>query len=385
MFMLMDQLGEARFWKGVKDYLREFGFKPVTTEDFFDAMGRSSSTNLSHFMDQFFKTHATPELTAYYSGRDLVLSQPKPYFTLDVPVWIWGGSGWIKRWMHVDGPEARLDASVNFGRPVLVDPEVKLMADITTKIPLTQSEIIQIYQHSPNVASKARIIDAWFSQLSQDQIVQLLKAERFWALVNQMVAKLDATSIETVIALVDKQDRRVANTAIQALAKMPKTDESLEVLRRILDKDPNSIVQESALDTLLALTSDATLADKAWKIDAFNDGFRIKAMQWWAKNLPDTAREKALDTLANPGSEPLRYACIEALGVVKDKPGDHRAFDAIAKILSERSYRARLTAIQALGAYGSKAALPILEPYLTYGQNALRGTAAGVVAALKKA
>lgn len=384
MFMLMDQLGEPRFWRAVRDYLKQYSFQPVTTEDFFSAVGKSAGVNLTSFMNQFFKTHATPELTAYYSGRDLVISQPKPYYTLDVPVWIWGGSGWIKRWMHLDGPEARLDASVNFGKPVLVDPEVHLMADIATKIPLTTSEIIQIYQHAPNVASKARIIDAWFNQLSQDQIVQLMKAEHFWALVNQMVPKLDASSIDIVISLIGRQDRRVANTAIQALAKLSKSDAAISALQDILAKDPNSILRESALDSLLALTSDASLAERAWNMDALNDGFRIRAMQWWAKNDPDTAREKALSNLAAPGSEPLRYACIEALGVVKDKPGERRAFDALAKILSERSYRARLTAIQALGAYGSKDAIPVLEPFLDYGQNALRGTATAVVSELRK-
>ncbi len=53
LHLLRGQLGERDFWKGIRDYTREFRGKSVTTADFKRAMERSSGRNLDAFFRQW--------------------------------------------------------------------------------------------------------------------------------------------------------------------------------------------------------------------------------------------------------------------------------------------------------------------------------------------
>jgi aminopeptidase N len=53
LHLLRERLGERDFWKGVRDYTREFRGKSVTTADFKGAMERSSGQNLDAFFHQW--------------------------------------------------------------------------------------------------------------------------------------------------------------------------------------------------------------------------------------------------------------------------------------------------------------------------------------------
>lgn len=53
LHLLRGQLGERDFWKGIRDYTREYRGKSVTTADFKRAMERSSGRNLDAFFRQW--------------------------------------------------------------------------------------------------------------------------------------------------------------------------------------------------------------------------------------------------------------------------------------------------------------------------------------------
>lgn len=55
LYLLRRELGEHAFWNGIRDYMREFQGKSVTTADFKHAMERSSGRNL----DGFFRRWVT--------------------------------------------------------------------------------------------------------------------------------------------------------------------------------------------------------------------------------------------------------------------------------------------------------------------------------------
>ncbi len=136
--------------------------------------------------------------------------------------------------------------------------------------------------------------------------------------------------------------------------------------------------------TLLAKAGSEALARDAWNRKAFDDGFRVMALDWMGSHQADVARERSLAILRNPDSEPLRIQAIRVLGRVKDKPDGLEVLHALIKIAEETSYWARDAAIQALDQLGNKAAIPYLQPITSHAPGGIRGTASRAVADLAK-
>ena len=133
---------------------------------------------------------------------------------------------------------------------------------------------------------------------------------------------------------------------------------------------------------LLDWSSDAALADRLWKSRAFDDGYRVMAMNWYGKNRPDAARTMALSVIAHPDSEPLRIAAIRVLGQVKEASGSHDVYDALVAVANENSYGARAAAVTALGQVGNKAAIPLLTKISEHAPNGIEGAAKAALKAL---
>src|SRR6185436_17619883 len=115
------------------------------------------------------------------------------------------------------------------------------------------------------------------------------------------------------------------------------------------------------------------------------DGYRIMALDWFSKHSVGECREKALAFLAKPDGEYVRTKAAQVLGVVKEKPGESRVFNALVAIAKETSYRTRNAAITSLGQLGNKKAIAILTPFISHGPGGVRGTAQAAVDQLKKA
>ncbi|MBI3721550.1 MAG: HEAT repeat domain-containing protein, partial [Fimbriimonas ginsengisoli] len=187
-----------------------------------------------------------------------------------------------------------------------------------------------------------------------------------------------------LLELSHHSDEGVVNAAVQAMAGLPKDQTLIDRLGQIAEHDPNEAVREHATQALLNWADGPDLADKVWKLKAFDDGYRRMAMDWWGKHSPDEARIKALAILDDPDSEPLRTTAIEVLGRVKEKGASSAVYAALAPVAQETSYWSRLAAINALGALGNKSAIEVLEPFVTHGPQGIRGAAKAAIAQLRK-
>ncbi|MFX8500615.1 hypothetical protein ABTL68_19450, partial [Acinetobacter baumannii] len=86
-------------------------------------------------------------------------------FDLDLDVWILDGQ-WVKKKVHVNGAETRLDLEGKTVQPVLVDPEVWVMANIHYEIPLEFAQKKALFIAAPNLAARARMLDSMFGELT---------------------------------------------------------------------------------------------------------------------------------------------------------------------------------------------------------------------------
>lgn len=377
MFMLMDLLGEKRFWKGVQDYLTTYKFRNANTDQFFDVMARSSGVALDAFRKQWFYTAATPNVSVSRDKTFIVLKQKSPYFSLDIPVWILDGDKWIKQSVSLVSDEARLDVGGNLAKPVLLDPEVRLMMSITYDLGYGPQEWANLYRHAPNAAQKSRLLDRLSSEPAT--LLELAKEEGSPRMLATIIGMLKEESEHFVLEASRHSDRSVQIAAVRKLGELPKSDESIGQLQEIWSKDPSEIMRLAALTSLHTLTHDPTLIEKAWTMNGHQDGFRVYALNTWVTDAPDQARAKSLEILKGGYSEPLRVTAINVLGRVKEKEGETAVFSALCKVAAEPSFGARIAAIRQLGGFGNKAAIPVLEPATHHSLHFMRRAAAAAI------
>ena len=384
ILMLARMLGESTFWAGIHTFLEKYKFQPATTQEFFDVMSKVSHQDLNPFMKQWFYTSTTPSLTATVSDGNLVIDQLQPYYTMDLPVWSLDGDNWVKNFIHVEGAQSKLKLGDLAAKPLLVDPEVWTPMELHYAIPMTEHDVYEMYRKAPNVAQKARIISGMFDAISVPQRVAIGHGEKYYELLSMIAGKVGQEGISFLLELTRNSDARVVNAAVTNLGNLKLDDTVTARLREIAKSSPNETIREHALQALLNGIDDAALAESAWNKKAFDDGYRVMALDWWGKHTPDAARAKSLEIIRHPDSEPVRIMAIRVLGRVKDKPDEDFVMHALIKVAQETSYNARNAAIQSLGQLGYKAAIPYLKPIAAHAPNGIKGTASGVIDQLSR-
>jgi aminopeptidase N len=382
MFMLMDKLGEERFWKAISEYLKARQFTNVTTEDFFADVSKSTGEDLDAFRKQWFYTPAAPHLKVSVKDSQLVVSQTQPYFDLQLPVWVLDFGEWVKKSVHLTGESVSLELGSMAGEPTLVDPECKSMLNIESGVKLTSQQKMAVYKAAPNAGEKARIMDTMLSGLDSSDTASLCRSETSLPLKVRWISRLGGGQTEFLLELLKDENAKIRNEAAAALGSQEKSDPALQALTTVSELDPNDVVRQTASSTKLRLTNDLAYADKLFQMDGYKDRYRQIALEWYQLRKPDLARTHAMELLANPTSEPLRVVAIRMLGQLKDKTGERDVYRALLKVVSEHSFNARVAAIGALADYGDKSALPAIQPLTTHPLVFVRNAAKGAVSRL---
>jgi hypothetical protein len=132
MAMLLDGLGEDRFFSGLRDFFARHRGQAARTRDFIQAMSAAAGRDLKPFFDRWLGSHLLPELQASHSlhvvdGRPVLrlsLTQTGPAFAF--PLWVaWTEDGRkVRRCLDVDAAAKTFDIPCA-GRPsrVRFDPD----------------------------------------------------------------------------------------------------------------------------------------------------------------------------------------------------------------------------------------------------------------------
>ena len=383
MFMLMHQVGEDKFWPAVGQYLNECKFQNVDTPRFFDVFSKNLGVDLKPFMKQWFYTPSAPHLVVRRSEGKVVISQSEPNFDFDLDVWILA-DGWIKRKVHISGPETTLDLEGHNDAVALVDPECWVMANIDSLIPLSFEQAKALWVALPNDGARARVMDSMFNWMASPQWFEIAKLTQSDAILDRLIGHLGAEASGYLTSLLGNKNRALAKTALERLGELGLPGTSKEIARTMFESDPDSTIRQTAYRQLIKVTGDVALLKRGLHMDGVHDQFRIDSLRWYERQRPDEARTLCLQMLAHPDSEPERVTAIQTLGRLKDMPGKRTVFNALAAILNEKSFGARSAAINALGEYGDKAAVPLLTPFTRHAQVFFRNSARSIVERLSK-
>lgn len=368
MYMLMDQLGEKVFWKGIHDYLEANKYKPVTTERFFAAMSKSSGKDLTPFMKQWFYTAGIPQISAKVDGNSLVFSQKKPYFVIDPEVWFWDANaqGWVKKKLHfdADGSDFRLDVGADLAKAYYrVDPEGHYLIHVNSSAPEAPADQrLAIFKQLP-AFSRGRFANA-LRGIGQDNLVRLIADPQYDLYAPTFVRLLDASSKDVLVRLAKSGKDRIRLAAVAALDGLYREnlpDDVKTLFQSLADGEPNDSIKSVAFTAILHLTKDSALVEKAWSRNSVGDSFREEALQWWMEHDKVAARKHALEAIDKQMSEPVVLSAIRILGELKELPGETVVYDHMLKVLSGTAWSQRMSAMQALVSLGNKDALPIID------------------------
>ena len=385
MFVLQSLLGEDVFWRCINEYLKEYRFKTATTDQFFEVMSRVSGRNLDTFRKQWFYTPALPHLTVTKSGSSLTVTQTEPTFDLDLDVWSLDGTRWHIQKLPLNGKSATLDLGDNANKPVLIDPLVKYIAKVDYAKPFTADELYAMYTHAPNAAVKSRIILIAQELPNSGQLAwSLFKWEQSKSWREEFAQALAPDHPDELLDLTKDQDPKIALAAVQRLGQATSSPAIVQRLQELWTGASSDTMRNAALNSLLALTKDATLADTAWNTDSFDDSFRESALRYFQTQDPDKARKMALEGIGDNHTEYLREASIGVLGALKDKAGDKIVFNTLVTLLNDPGHGVKRRTLGALRSYGDPAAIPYLQKLTDYSMYQIREPAKAAIAELSK-
>lgn len=378
MFMLMDQLTEPVFWKGVQTWLTEFGQKNGTTEQFFEVMARVSGKNLDKFRQQWFYTAAMPKVTAQSDGVTLTLSQSAPYFDLPLDVWVLDGTTWGKLKVNLAGASTRLDLGRFANKPYLVDPECRFAMTLQQDVPGIEG-LTGMFEISTNAATRQRLLEMMGGNAAK-AAERLLEREWAPATKRMLVEALPADQTDRWYRMTSDTDAHLRMTAVNKLGYGPYADKAIARLQAIWSgSEASEALKLAALNGYMRHTKDATAMQKAWGMNSYDEKWRRTALRWFVANQPDKAREMALSCLSTPHSYPMRIEAVRVLGDLKDKPGSTAAYDAIVRFMNNTGFGGIQAGIGALRSYGNKEAIPILKRYENWSMFYVSENAKGAV------
>jgi len=366
MFMLMDLLGEKQFWASIKAYLNEYKYKSPTTEEFFASMSKSSGKDLSQFMKQWFYTPSMPTMTLSKTEKGFQISLEKDSpFSLSVPVWIWQDGQWLKSKVSLTSKPVELDDVKGL---VLIDPNARIAANVTYSVNYTDDEWRSLYSNLPDAAGKARLIDYFARSNHQPLLANLVETEHSNKVLVRLINSCNFLSDKVCIDLLNHPDPSVRDAILDQVKKKINNIGAASRLRTMIASETNPQLKLHEFSALYSITHDPKMLDEAWNTKSWNEAYKSMALDSWMRINPDLTRDKCMEILTAPPAErvePLRQGAIRRLGELKDKPGEHRVFDALIAVVQENSFGARNAAISALAAYGNKDALPYLRPLTT--------------------
>jgi aminopeptidase N len=365
LFMLVDKLGEKTFFKGVHDYLETYKFQPVTTDDFFKAMSKSSGVDLSKFEKQWLYTPAVPHLTVTESNGKLVIDQTTPTFDLDPWIWVLRGDKWSKTRVHLENAHTEFDLGDLNGAAVLVDPAGLEMITVNSRaLTTTPAQNLTIYKTAPAVTRQKFL--GQLSGATQADILGLIQNEKSMQLKLRLIGLLSRDSKGPLFEMAHDADARIRQSAMRRLNTFNndgKDDAITELIETAMKEDPNDMIRNMAFGILVNRDSTGQLAEIGWKTDSFQEAWRSDAFRWYEDHDKAKAKTLALMALDIPMSETLQVEALRYLGGIGDVKGETVVYDHLVKALQTGPYAAQGAAMNGLVSYGNKDAAKYILPF----------------------
>ncbi len=378
MFMLMKQLGETKFWSATKAYLAEYGYKNVTTEQFFESFAKTSNQKLDDFRKQWFYTKGIPSFSVAKVEGGYTVRQKTKGFDVDVEYVIMNNEQVTRRGVLGGTTSEAVKVPAGPDEILIVDPGAWVLCDISYPGTYKPNDFERAWTFADNDAQRMRLIDRVTMAFKKHEF----EAPRSEALKQQLITRINDNNY--LLDVVNSQAKPVIRASAFRTIFGGKGTAVESVVDNIFSTSTNEEMRNIAFDKLLMFRNDEATAQRGWEATTWNLSTKVAALNWFAANQPAKGREMALKAVREFAPGPVRMAAISALGRLKDANGSRDVFNLLIGLAKGRPYAPMDQAIGALADYGDKAAIPTLESREDHCLHFARGTVSSALARLKR-
>ena len=385
LHMLRGELGDARFWRAIRRYVRDNAQRTVETIDLIRAIEESTGRNMRGFFDQWVFRGGHPELTvavSYDAQRKTLtftidqtqsINDESPAFGFDVDVAVAPGrstEGERRVRVHVERAHETVTVPLDF-EPQLVrfDPGAFILANVTYKF--GTGFAAAGLEADPGVVARiraARELAKDGSHTAREALVKAFERETFWGVLAEIahaIAETHAPWAESALtgALTHRHPkvRRAVADSLGNFTSERVADALLEPARN----DASYLVQSTALHSL-GKTRDArafealrgAIGQSTW------NGVVESGAALGLGELGDARATPLLVGAAKPGrEEALRRSALTALARHAQLVESERtvAVDAILSAMDDPMFLVQRQAILAAERLEDRRFLPTLD------------------------
>ncbi len=384
MHMIRSKLGDKLFWKAINHYAITNREKSVETGDFRKAIEESTGKPLEKFFKQWIYSAGYPELKVSWKWNasrktvslDVAQTQKvdslTPLFDLDVNLVIYGD--FVARSFDIRvSKENQTFVFATPSRPSRIefDPSGNILMKL--KFEKTKEEWLEQLAKSKTVTSRMRAAIGLKKNTHNSKVtsalVRALKEDKFWGVRAEAARSLGIIrgkqARDGLIGALNELDSRARVATVVALGEFDDDGAVASALRRVFGSDDSYKVRAEALKSLAKTGASKTFRDckTALKQDSYRQWIRSAAFIALVELKDKRGIDLALKWSEYGRPEDVRTSAIAALPKLAET--DDKRQDEIRELLisflDDRSYRARGSAINALGALGDPKAISALQ------------------------
>jgi aminopeptidase N len=384
LHMLRRELGDAELFRGLHRYLEVNAYQPVDAHDLSKAIEDATGHNVDGFFEQWIYKPGHPVLEGSWSwdntGKAVVVhikqvqdqSDGTPLYTAPLAIGVIraGASTPFERTMFTlseADQEFRLPMSAS-PDAVLIDPGHDLLKEL--KFQWRDSELPAVLQYAPNVVDRRDAANKLSSGTMSDATIRLFQdviaGEKDDEQAAMMLGTLGNVRREDLRgpflaqAKLSQPNRKAA--ALTALGKLPKTAETIRVVRAAAMSDTEEYrVVSAAIRALGALDAAGNLEVFRHQISqpSVRDTLANAVVNALATEKPNGCAPILLEAIKPPHSSFLRETAVEALASVAVNDGTVNA--ALVGLLKQDDKDLQRAAARALRDRKATSAIPELQ------------------------
>ncbi len=378
--MLREQMGDERFFEGLKYYLEKHRLGNVVTEDLVRALEESSGMDLSRFFDQWIYGAGAPRLSvaqnydADAGQLSLTIKQTQPVagrvgiFDVPVQIAIQTAAGEQTFSIRISKAEETFNFPVS-ARPlnVIFDKGSRLLKSVDFRKP--PADWIYQLQHAENAVDRAVAAQSLGDVKGNPAVISALgqaaQTDRFWGVRVQAITALgrigghDAAG--QVLASLSNAEPWVREVAAEQLGRFRNEPGLPDRLADLSKHDSAYRVRAAALTSYgqLKPSGGLSLLQEAAKTSSPDDVVRRAALRAMGYLGDHKAVSTLLDWCAEGKPVGLRTAAIASLAQLDKKNADLEK--RLIALLDDQAFDIRTAAVNALGQRDDPSAIPALQ------------------------
>lgn len=385
LHMLRGELGDARFWRSIAEYVRRNAQGSVETIDLIRAIEETTGRNMRRFFDRWVFGAGYPQLElsmAWDAGRKIAtltidqkqsIDEANPPFEFDVEVVFAPNDPAIAERsvrVHVERAHETIAVAVDFepalvrfdpGSYLLADVRYRLGADVSSRVLHSDSDIVARIRAARELAADGGMV-------ARRALAQAFENEKFWGVLAETARALGATRApwarELLIKALGHEHPKVVRAVAEALGNY-RDAAAAGALIHAAANERSYFVRAAALASL-GKTRDArafAALTGALRESTWNSVVEAGAARGLAELGDGKALEPLLEACRPERAEGLRRAAVAALarlGLLVE-PVRSAAVDEIVQRFDDEEFMVASEAIAASETLGDDAFLPGLD------------------------